>query len=230
MAKGLGEAGARIILNGRNADTLERSKKELEQQGISTSYKIFSVNIEEEVVNGIEEIVQEIGPVNILINNAGIGLRSTIEDFKLDDWNKLIATHLTGSFLVARSVVKEMIKQKSGKIINICSLMSELGRETTAGYAAAKGGLKMFTRSMAVEWAKYNIQVNGIGPGYFKTDLTRPLLENKEFHDWLINRTPARRLGDPEELVGAAIFLASGASSFVNGHILNVDGGFLVSV
>ena len=108
--------------------------------------------------------------------------------------------------------------------------MSELGRETTAGYAAAKGGLKMFTRSMAVEWAKHNIQVNGIGPGYFKTDLTRPLLENKEFNDWLINRTPARRLGDPEELVGAAIFLASNASSFVNGHILNVDGGFLVSV
>ncbi len=230
MATGLGKAGATIILNGRNVETLEKAVENFKKQGIKASYKIFSVKKEDEVIKGIDEIFTEIGAIDILINNAGIGLRNPLEDYKLEDWNELIDTHLTGSFLVARSAVKGMIRQKSGKIINICSVMSELGRETTGAYAAAKGGLKMLTRSMAVEWAKHNIQVNGIGPGYFATDLTRPLAKDPTFNSWLVNRTPARRWGNPEELVGPAIFLASEASSFVNGHILNVDGGFLVSV
>lgn len=230
MAAGLGNAGAAIVLNGRDETSLKDAVKNLMQNGIKATYKVFSVNNEDEVKNGIEELFAEQISIDILVNNAGIGIRNKLEDYKLDDWNKMLVTHLTGAFLVARSVVKRMIKKESGKIINICSVMSELGRETTAPYAAAKGGLKMLTRSMAVEWARYNIQVNGIGPGYFKTDMTRKLADDPTFNNWLINRTPARRWGDPEELIGAAIFLASDASSFVNGHILNVDGGLMVSV
>ena len=230
MAVGLGNAGANVILNGRDETSLTVAVDKLKGDGIQATHKVFSVNKEEEVTNGIEELLAEHGSIDILINNAGIGIRNRLEDYNLDDWNKMLGTHLTGSFLVARSVVKGMIKQEAGKIINICSVMSELGRETTAPYAAAKGGLKMLTRSMAVEWARYNIQVNGIGPGYFKTDMTRKLADDPTFNNWLINRTPARRWGDPEELIGAAIFLASDASSFVNGHILNVDGGLMVSV
>ena len=178
------------------------------------------------------------------MNNAGgnpPGSPGPLFDRVPEDIENLVAINLTGSLFCCKAFGKHMAEQGSGKIINISSIAGIVGRDRRmyrrsnmsgqpVDYAAAKAGLKMLTRSMAVEWAKHNIQVNGIGPGYFKTDLTRPLAENKEFNNWLINRTPARRWGDPEELMGAAIFLASDASSFVNGHILNVDGGFLISV
>jgi len=164
------------------------------------------------------------------VNNAGVQARSPLEDFEESIWNNIINTHLTGAFLVSKRVAKTMIKNNSGKIINICSLMSEVGRATIAPYTAAKGGLKNLTKAMAVEWAKYNIQINGIGPGYFLTEMTKTLIEDKDFDNWLKKRTPAGRWGDPEELVGTAVFLASKASSFVNGQIIYVDGGILASI
>jgi gluconate 5-dehydrogenase len=182
------------------------------------------------VERGITEIEKKLGVIDILVNNAGIQHRAPLEEFELADWNRVINTNLTGAFIVSRAVVKSMIQRKSGKIINICSLQSELGRPTIAPYAAAKGGLKMLTRAMATEWAKHNVQVNGIGPGYFKTNLTKALWENPEFDSWLCNRTPAHRWGNPEELIGTLIYLSSPASSFLNGQIIYVDGGITACI
>ncbi len=156
--------------------------------------------------------------------------RGRLEDLDEGDWQWVILTNLTGPFLVSRRVARGMIERGRGKIINICSLMSELGRETTGNYAASKGGLKMLTRAMAVEWARHNIQANGIGPGYFLTEMTRKLADDPEFDAWIRSRTPAGRWGNPDELVGAAVFLASAASDFVNGQILYVDGGILAAL
>jgi gluconate 5-dehydrogenase len=182
------------------------------------------------VAAGVAELERLGGPIDILVNNAGIHRRAPLVEMTLADWQRVLDVNLTSAFLLARAVAPAMIARRAGKIINICSLNSELARPTIANYAAAKGGLKMLTRAMTVEWAKHNLQVNGIGPGYLLTDLTRTLAENAEFDGWIRGRTPAGRWGQPRELVGAAVFLASAASDFVNGHILYVDGGLLAAL
>ncbi len=230
MAGGLAKAGAQVILNGRNEENLKKAVSLMKESGYEAGYCVFSVYDEDQVVRAIEQLQQKTGPVDILINNAGVNIRNPLTDTKLKDWDEVLKINLTGAFLVSREVVKGMIKRQQGKIINICSMMSELGRETTAAYSAAKGGLKMLTRTMCVEWARYNIQANGIGPGYFLTEMTRPLAEDSEFNTWICGRTPAKRWGDPEELIGATLFLSSGASSFVNGQIIYVDGGLLAAL
>ncbi len=230
FARGLAQHGATVILNGRNNAKLVEKVQELVDEGFKVYGFAFDVTRSEEINLAISRIEKEIGPVDILVNNAGINLRASLEEFKNEDWDKVIGINLTGPYLVAKAVVQSMIKRKSGKIINIGSVQNELGRPTIAPYAASKGGLKMLTKGMATDWAKYNIQVNGIGPGYFKTEMTKPLYENPEFDAWLCGRTPSKRWGDPEELMGALLFLASEASSYVNGHMIYVDGGLLASV
>jgi gluconate 5-dehydrogenase len=230
LAEGLAERGAKVILNGRNKETLEQSAKELSNKGYRVSCSIFDVTDKESIQKEVARIEKEFGRIDILVNNAGINLRKPILELELAEWNNVLGADLTSAFLVSQAVAKGMIARTSGKIINICSMQSELGRPTISAYAASKGGLKMLTKSMTVEWAKYNIQINGIGPGYFLTDMTKALSSNPEFDGWLKNRTPAGRWGDPEELVGALVFLSSQASDYVNGHILYVDGGLLASV
>jgi gluconate 5-dehydrogenase len=228
MAQGLSDAGATIILNGRHKGKLENV--ELTQSGRPVHLSVFDVTNEKQIQNAVQQIEKNVGPIDILVNNAGINRRFTLESFPLKAWQEIIDTNLKGAFLVSRSVARSMIQRKSGKIINICSMQSELGRETISPYAASKGGLKMLTRGMATEWGQYNIQVNGLGPGYFKTHMTRKLWENPEFDKWLCQRSPSHRWGHPDELIGPLIFLASDASSYVNGHILYVDGGLLASI
>ena len=230
IAQGLGKAGAKIILNGRNKESLVKARKICIRKGITVDYAVFDVSDEVQIRNGITRIESESGGIDILVNNAGIHQRKPLADMTLEEWKSVLDINLTGAFLTTREVVQGMIKRRKGKIINICSLMSEVGRETTGNYTASKGGLKMLTKAMTVEWAKFNIQINGIGPGYFLTELTKPLAENPEFDSWLKKRTPAGRWGNPEELVGTAVFLASEASNFINGQIIYVDGGFLASV
>lgn len=230
FARGLAEHGARVILNGRNREKLDQEVNLFRSEGFKVHGYCFDVTSREQVKEAVERIEKEIGPVEILVNNAGITLRAPLDEFKDEDWDAVIATNLTGAYIVAKEVVQSMIKQRSGKIINIGSVQSELGRPTIAPYAASKGGLKMLTKGMAVDWAKHNIQVNGIGPGYFKTEMTKPLYENPEFDAWLCSRTPSNRWGEPEELIGALLFLSSPASSYMNGQMIYVDGGLLASV
>jgi gluconate 5-dehydrogenase len=230
LAEALASHGASVIINGRNEKAVEQTVGQFRKKGYKVYGCPFDVTDPEAVGEAVTHIETRIGPLDILVNNAGIQIRGNLENFSLDDWKSIIDVNLTGVFIVTKAAVKGMIERERGKIINICSMQSELGRNTIAPYAASKGGLKMLTRAMCVEWAKYNIQVNGIGPGYFKTEMTRKLWENPEFDSWLKNRTPANRWGLPEELDGALIFLASDASSFVNGQIIYVDGGILAAI
>jgi gluconate 5-dehydrogenase len=230
IASGLGRAGATVVLNGVNTERLDSAVQGLQAQGIRAFAAAFDVTDAEQIQAKIDWIEAEIGPVDILFNNAGIQIRRPLEEFVDDDWQRLLDINLTGTYRVSKAVVHGMIARRCGKIINICSIQSELGRPTISPYAATKGGLKMLTKGMATEWGKYNIQVNGLGPGYFATEMTQPLIDDEKFDSWLRSRTPANRWGNPEELVGAAVFLASKASSYVNGHILYVDGGMLACV
>jgi len=179
---------------------------------------------------GVAEIERSVGPIDILVNNAGMTFRSSLESFPPEQWHNIMRTNLDSAFYVSQAVVPGMISRKAGKIINICSVMSELGRPGTAPYTASKGALKMLTKGMAVDWGPHGIQVNGIGPGYFKTELTEALVNDATFSGWLIGRTPAKRWGQVQDLVGAAVFLSSDASAFVNGHVLYVDGGVTASL
>ncbi len=230
LAKGLAAAGCNVILNGRNEEKLRKAAEGFEREGFSVSTSIFDVTDESAVAGQVEYIEKNIGPIDILVNNAGIIIRGPLEDFSLSDWQKIIDTDLTGAFLVSKYAVKYMKARQRGKIINICSIQSELARPTIAAYTAAKGGLKNLTKAMATDWGKYNIQVNGIAPGYFKTEMTRALYEDEKFDTWLKGRTPAARWGNPEELNGALIFLSSDASNYVNGHLIFVDGGMMSCV
>jgi gluconate 5-dehydrogenase len=230
LAQGLAEAGARVVLNGRDEHRLAQAVEGLQQRGLQVSGCAFDVLNRADIDRGVSQVEGVLGAIDILVNNAGIMLRGDLAEIEEGAWRQILETNLTSAFLVSQRVVKGMIQRRSGKIVNICSLMSELGRKTTGAYAASKGGLKMLTKAMAVDWAAYNIQVNGIGPGYFITDITRVLAENPEFDAWLKNRTPAGRWGDPRELVGTAVYLASEASSFVTGQIIYVDGGILASL
>jgi len=230
LARALGETGAVILLNGTREVSVEKAANELRELDIKCYASAFDISNNQEVESRLPELIEEAGGIDVLINNAGIQIRHPLEEFPAEDWKKIIDINLTGTFLVSKTVVKTMINQGYGKIINICSVQSELGRPTITPYAATKGGIKMMTKGMATEWGKHNIQVNGIGPGYFDTEMTRPLVEDEQFNSWLCSRTPANRWGLPSELVGAAIFLSSEASSYVNGHILYVDGGMLSCV
>jgi gluconate 5-dehydrogenase len=232
IAIGLGQAGATVVVNGRSSqEKLDSAVTEFRSLNIDAYGYLCDVLNEQQVAKMIDWIGKEVGNLEILVNNAGINLRSPLEAMAVRDFKRNVDVNLIGPFLVSKYVVKSMIMKGSGKIINICSMMSELGRNTVGAYAASKGGLKMLTQNMATEWAKHNIQVNGIGPGYFATKLTAPLRrEGTPFNDFIINRTPAGRWGQPEELVGAAIFLSSKASDFVNGHVLYVDGGILATI
>ncbi len=232
IAKGLAWAGARVVVNDISLEKTELALQQYRNSGIEASGYVFDVTREEQVAEYIEIIEKEVAPVDILVNNAGIIRRIPIVEMDVSDFRLVLDIDLTGPFIMAKHVVKSMIRRKAGgKIINMCSMMSELGRDTVSAYSAAKGGLKMLTRSMATEWAKYNIQVNGIGPGYFATSQTEPLrIPGHPFNDFILSRTPAGRWGNPDELMGTAIFLASKASDFVNGHILYVDGGILATI
>jgi gluconate 5-dehydrogenase len=232
IARGLGQAGATIIVNGRSSQAkLDDVVDDFRKKGINAFGYLCDVVDEQQVMEMIDWIEEKVGPLNILVNNAGVNVRSELINMSAVDFRRNVDVNLLGPFLVSKYAIRSMIRRRSGKIINICSMMSELGRDTVGAYAAAKGGLKMLTRNMATEWARHNIQVNGIGPGYFATRLTAPLrADGNPLNDFIIYRTPAGRWGQPEELVGAAVFLSSSASSFVNGHILYVDGGILATI
>lgn len=231
VAIGLGQAGATIVINGSNPEKLAQTVEEYASAGITAHPYVFDVTREDLIDENITRIEQEVGPIDILVNNAGIIKRIPALEMSLEDWNQVINIDLTAPFLMSRRVARGMKERGCGKIINMCSMMSEVGRDTVSAYAAAKGGLKMLTKNLATEWARYNIQVNGIGPGYFATSQTAPIRVNgNPFNEFILKRTPAARWGNPEDLAGTAIFLASEASNFVNGHILYVDGGILATL
>lgn len=231
MAKGLGNAGATIVVNNYSVDSLNEAVAEYKASGLKAYGYVFDVTDEKAVIKAIEQIENEVGPIDILVNNAGIIKRTPIIEMEVEDFAAVINVDLISPFIVSKTIAKGMIIRGGGKIINICSMMSELGRDSVSAYAAAKGGLKMLTKNMATEWAKYNIQTNGIGPGYFATSQTEPIrIDGHPFNEFIISRTPAGRWGDPEDLQGAAIFLSSKASDFINGHIVYVDGGILATI
>lgn len=230
FAEGLAMAGATVIINGSNKEKAQKIYDEFKEKGYDVTLAVFDVCSSKEVNKAAEELLQKHGTLDILVNNAGVQNRQPLEEFPEEEWDRIINTNLKALFLVSKAFVKHMIDQGSGKIINIGSLQSKLGRATVSPYAASKGGVKLLTRSMAAEWAKHNIQVNGIGPGYFKTELTKVLYEDKEFDTWLKARTPANRWGKPEELVGTLLYLSSAASDFVSGQMIFVDGGITASI
>ncbi|WP_414704278.1 glucose 1-dehydrogenase [Pseudomonas sp. UBA1879] len=230
IAKGLAEAGAQVVLNGRNPDTLQAASAALAAQGHNVHIQAFDVTDSAAVNQAVSAIETRIGPLEILVNNAGIQRRAPLAEFSEANWSELMRTNLDSAFFVGQAVARCMIPRGRGRIINICSVQSELGRPNIAPYAASKGALKMLTKGMAIDWGPHGLNVNGIGPGYFKTDLNAALVANPEFSDWLVQRTPSRRWGEVSELAGAAVFLASDASSFVNGHILYVDGAITASL
>ena len=225
LARALGQAGAAVILNGRHADKLQAAAQLLRAEGLSVSTAGFDVTDADAVRQGIDAIEKDIGSIDILVNNAGMQIRGPLHDFADTDWHTLMRTNLDSVYFVGKTVAQKMIPRGCGKIINICSVQSELGRPGIAPYTASKGAVKMLTKGMAIDWGQFGITVNGLGPGYFKTELTEKLVADPAFTGWLVGRTPSRRWGDVEDLGGAAVFLASEASCFVNGHILYVDGG-----
>ena len=225
IAQGLAAAGAKVILNGRDKGRLDAAVARLTAEGATAHSSAFDVTDEAEVVAAVDHLEQTFGAIDILVNNAGMQFRTPLEDYPAAKWRELMRVNVESVFLVGQAVARHMIKRGRGKIINIGSVQSELARTGIAPYTATKGAVKMLTKGMCADWARYGIQVNGIGPGYFKTPLNKALVENAEFSAWLEKRTPAGRWGEVEELMGAAIFLASDASSFINGHMLYVDGG-----
>ncbi len=230
LAQGLAEAGATVVLNGRGKEALEQAAASLREAGHAASGRLFDVTRREQIEAGVERIEGEVGPIDILVNNAGVQRRAPALEVSEAAWREVLEVNLTGVFLVSQAVGRRMVSRKRGKLINLCSLMSEVGRPTIAPYTASKGGVKMLTRALAVEWAKDNVQVNGIGPGYFATPMNAALTGNPQFDSWIRARTPAGRWGEPRELVGAAVFLASDASSFVTGQVIYVDGGVLAAL
>ncbi len=224
LARALGQAGAHVVLNGRNADKLQQAAATLQAENLSVSTCAFDVTNAKEVhaaIDGLETLCS----IDILVNNAGMQIRGPLHEFVDDDWHTLMKTNLDSVYFVSKAVAQKMIPRGQGKIINICSVQSELGRPGIAPYTASKGAVKMLTKGMAIDWGQFGLNVNGLGPGYFKTELTEKLVKDEAFTAWLVGRTPSRRWGDVEELGGAAVFLASEASRFMNGHVLYVDGG-----
>jgi gluconate 5-dehydrogenase len=230
LARALGRAGASLVLNGRHAEPLDLARRQLEAEGMQVDCAVFDVTNAQAVQEGVARLERHVGPIHILVNNAGMQIRAPLHEFADADWQRLMSTNLDSVFYVSKAVVPGMVARGSGKIINICSVQSELGRPGIAPYTASKGALKMLTKGMAIDWGPLGINVNGLGPGYFKTELTARLVNDPDFTAWLVARTPSRRWGEVEELGGAAVFLASDASRFVNGHVLYVDGGVTASL
>ena len=236
IAEAYAKAGAKVAFNCRSEHHLQQALADYKAKGIDARGYIADVTDETQVKELVEKVEKELGTIDILVNNAGIIKRIPMEDMSVEDFRQVIDIDLNAPFIVSKAVIPGMKKKGHGKIINICSMMSELGRETVSAYAAAKGGLKMLTRNIASEYGCYNIQCNGIGPGYIATPQTAPLREiqpdgeRHPFDKFIIAKTPAERWGEAEDLKGPAIFLASGASDFVNGHILYVDGGILAYI
>ena len=230
IARGLAEAGATIVLNGRDEARLAAAHETLRSAGASAHALAFDVTKEAAVLEAVARIERDIGAIDILVNNAGIQRRAPLIEVEEAVWEEVLRANLTSLFLVGRAVARRMIERRRGKIVNIASLMSDVARKSIAPYAAAKGGVKQLTRAMCVEWAAHGIQANAIGPGYFRTELNEALWSDPAFNEWLAARTPAGRWGEPKELIGAAVFLASSASDFVNGQVIYVDGGMLASI
>lgn len=231
MASALANAGATIVFNDINQELIDKGIAAYKADGITAHGYVCDVTNEEQVNATIATIAKEVGEIDILVNNAGIIKRIPAVDMTAAEFRQVIDIDLNGPFIVSKAVAPAMIRRRQGKIINICSMMSELGRETVSAYAAAKGGLKMLTKNLAAEWGEYNIQVNGLGPGYIATPQTASLrTDGHPFNDFIIAKTPAARWGTPEDLAGPAVFLASKASDFINGHILYVDGGILAYI
>jgi len=236
MGKALAHAGAKLAFNSRNQENVQKAEEEFRKMGIVAKGYVCDVRKEEEVAQMVAAIEKDLGVIDILVNNAGIIKRIPMTEMSVEDWQEVIETDLTAPFICSKAVIPGMIKKGHGKIINICSMMSELGRETVSAYAAAKGGLKMLTRNIASEYGGFNIQCNGIGPGYIATSQTAPLRERQKdgsrhpFDSFIVSKTPAGRWGNTEDLEGPVVFLASDASDFVNGHILYVDGGILAYI
>ncbi len=236
IAQAFAEAGAKIVFNCSRQSTVDRGMAAYKELGIDAKGYVCDVTNEDDVKAMIAQIEAEVGTIDILVNNAGIIKRIPMTEMTVEEWRRVIDVDLTGPFICSKAVIPGMIKKGHGKIINVCSMMSELGRETVSAYAAAKGGLKMLTRNICSEYGEHNIQCNGIGPGYIATEQTAPLREiqpdgsRHPFDQFIISKTPAARWGTPEDLMGPAVFLASDASNFVNGHVLYVDGGILAYI
>jgi gluconate 5-dehydrogenase len=230
LALGLAEHGASVVINGRNASKASAAAETIRAKGFHALSAAFDVTDAAAARDGIAYIESEIGPIDILINNAGMQFRTPLESFPVEKWDELFKTNVSSIFYVSQPVAQAMIARGRGKIVNIASVQAELARPGIAPYTATKGAVKNLTRGMATDWAKHGLQVNALAPGYFKTPLNQALVDDPKFSAWLENRTPAGRWGNVEELVGAAVFLSSDASSFVNGHMLMVDGGITVSL
>jgi gluconate 5-dehydrogenase len=226
IAEGLARAGASVTINGRNAGKLEQARGTLAGTGVVVRTLAFDVSDADAVRRGIDSLLQAEQRIDIVVNNAAVNKRGPLDEYADGDWRALMATNLDGPFHVTRAVVPGMKARRSGKIVNICSLASDLGRPNITPYAVSKGGLRMLTRALAVELAPCNVQVNGIAPGFFRTEMNAPLIADAQFSAWVERRTPAGRWGDPPEIAGAAVFLASSAADYVTGAILHVDGGF----
>jgi gluconate 5-dehydrogenase len=230
LARALGRAGARVVLNGRDPGKLEWAREALRDEQIAVFSAPFDVTEREMARAAAGRIESEIGPIDILVNNAGIQRRGPFESFPEETWREIMNVNLDGVFHVTQAVGARMLERRRGRIVNICSVASELARATIVPYAATKGALRQLTRGLCAEWAKHNIQINAIAPGYIGTELNRALLDDAAFTEWVCKRTPAGRWGDVDELAGAVVFLASDAASYVNGHVLYVDGGLSTSV
>jgi len=230
IAKALAAAGASVILLGRNAEKLARASEELIALGANATYTVCNLLDRDAIAPLIQDLERNVGPLDILLNNAGVQQRAPFTEFPAEGWDRMIATHISAPFFLAQAIARQMIIRRRGKIINTLSIMSELGRPMIVPYTTAKGGLKMLTRGLAVELGAHNIQVNGIAPGYFRTEMNQALMDDAKFDAWVKQRTPAQRWGEPDEIGGAAVFLASGASDFVTGQVIFVDGGFTASV
>ncbi len=225
MAEGLAEAGAAIVLNGVDRARLAEAAAQMRAQGFTVHEACFDVTDEAAIVAAFARFDAEGLAIDILVNNAGIQFRKPMLELATEDWRRVIETNLTSAFVIGREAARRMVARKAGKIVNIGSLMSGLGRATVAPYTAAKGGIKLLTQAMTAEWAEHGVQANAIGPGYMLTDMNQPLIDNQAFNAWVVGRTPSRRWGRPEELVGACVFLSSAASDYVSGQIIYVDGG-----
>jgi gluconate 5-dehydrogenase len=230
IARGLAHAGATVILNGRKPDELAKAAMRLVESGCKADSAVFDITDRAAIRSAVDAVIARHGTIDILVNNAGIQRRGPLVDFPQKEWDEIIATNLTAPFVVSQAVLPAMIARKRGKIIHVASLMSELARPTVVPYTAAKGGVRQLTRGMAVELAPMGIQVNAIAPGYFATEMNRALIDNAEFNAWVCKRTPAGRWGEPDELAGLAVFLASGASDYMTGQMLVIDGGMSVAL